>query len=252
MSIFEREDALAYAFREALAGVDNADFAPSEPRVLLIDITQWRHAMPLATRLLDPAEAARIARKRFDHDRELLTLAYALHRLWLAQTLRCKPVDVPLVRDEHGCPRLPGMALNTSLSHSGTAIAIALSGIGAIGVDIEPASRANGLLDLAERICHPNELTALNAIPAHARDAELLRLWVRKEALLKAIGVGLRWEMSGFEAVVDAPINVINNIEYGIQISDLKDIRSWVAAVASVPGASLRWTWLTPGDTVMG
>src|SRR3546814_6922343 len=110
--------------------------------------------------------------------------------------------------DGNGCPQVPGTGLNTSLSHSGTAVAIALTGAGAIGVDIEPASRARGLLDLASRICHPIELTALSAMPEPAREAALLRLWVRKEALLKALGVGLRWEMSGFEARDDRPINV--------------------------------------------
>jgi 4'-phosphopantetheinyl transferase len=251
MTIFERESTLAHAFRDAHAAINDADSSPFETQVLLIDIRQWRHTLPLATRLLDSAEAARVARKRFDHDRELLTLAYALHRLWLAQSLRCEPADVPLVRDEHGCPRVAGTGLHTSLSHSGTAIAIALSGIGAIGVDIEPASRANGLLGLSDRICHPNELKALNAMPGHVREAALLRLWVRKEALLKAFGVGLMWEMSEFEAVDDVPINVINNIEYNLQLHDINGNKSWASAVASVSGTSLRWGWLTPVDTVM-
>lgn len=239
---------LAQAFRDALAGADGDRFAPSEARVLLIDIRQWLHVLPMAAALLDPTEAARVARKRFARDRQLLTLAYAMHRLWLARTLHCEPADVPLVRDGNGCPQVPGTRLNTSLSHSASAVAIALTGTGVIGVDIEPASRAKGLLDLASRICHPNELTALNAMPEPAREAALLRLWVRKEALLKALGVGLRWEMSGFEATGDRPSDVINNIECNLQLADFTGLTYLVSAVATAPDAPLQWSWLTPGN----
>src|SRR3546814_19365367 len=81
MPMRDHDDALAQTFREALAGDDGDRFVPSEARVLLIDISQWLHVLPLAATLLDPAEAARVARKRFDRDRQLLTIAYALHRL---------------------------------------------------------------------------------------------------------------------------------------------------------------------------
>src|SRR3546814_7790260 len=64
--------------------------------------------------------------------------------------------------DGNGCPQVPGTGLNTSLSHSGTAVAIALTGAGAIGVDIEPASRARGLLDRSEE--HTSELQSLMRI----------------------------------------------------------------------------------------
>lgn len=249
MPMRDRDDALAQTCREALAGDDGDRFVPSEARVLLIDISQWLHVLPLAATLLDPAESARVACKRFDRDRQLLTLAYALHRLWLARTLHCEPADVPLVRDGNGCPQVPGTGLNTSLSHSGTAVAIALTGAGAIGVDIEPASRDRGLLDLARRICHPIELTALNAMPEPAREAALLRLWVRKEALLKALAVGLRWEMAGFEAVVDAPISAINDINYNLQITDYSGVNTFVSAVATTPDATVRWSWLTPSGS---
>src|SRR3546814_13016230 len=98
--------------------------------------------------------------------------------------------------DGNGCPQVPGTGLNTSLSHSGTAVAIALTGAGAIGVDIEPASRARGLLDLESRICHPIELTALMAMTEPARTAALLRLCVRKEELLQGLGRGA-WRENG-------------------------------------------------------
>ncbi|PKM08455.1 MAG: hypothetical protein CVV14_04150 [Gammaproteobacteria bacterium HGW-Gammaproteobacteria-4] len=226
----------------------NGGSGPPVPkaRVLLIEVARWRAALPAAASLLDAEESARVARKRFVRDREMLTLAYAVHRLWLAACLRCEPAAVPLIRDERGCPQVPGTPLHTSLSHSGSAIAIALSVAGVIGVDIEPASRAHGMLDLAERICHPAELQVLAALPHQTRESALLRLWVRKEAWLKAVGVGLAWDMSAFEAPADAPVVFTNNIKYDLQITDIKEVYGWCVSLAMAPDVALEWSWLEP------
>jgi len=218
--------------------------ASQNAQMLLVEVACWRAALPAVALLLDAKESARVARKRFAADREVLTLAYAVHRLWLAARLQCAPDAVPLLRDQNGCPQVPGTPFHTSLSHCDGAIAIALSTAGAIGVDIEPASRAQGLLELADRICHPAELQALLALPDHAREAALLRLWVRKEACLKALGVGLAWEMSAFQAPVDAPTCLINEIDHNVQITEIDTISPWRVAVAAAPNATLEWAWL--------
>lgn len=215
-------------------------------QVLLIDAARWRALLPAAALVLDAAESQRVARKRFVRDRELLTLAYAVHRLWLAASLQCAPEEVPLRRDQRGCPMVPGTPFHTSLSHCGDAIAIALSTAGAIGVDIEPTSRAHGMLDLAERICHPVELRALTGLPDRVREAALLRLWVRKEAWLKAVGVGLAWDMSAFEAPVDAPVIFTNHMKYDLQIIDINEINGWCVSLAMAPEVALEWSWLEP------
>lgn len=231
-------DRLPIAYR-VRPGAQNA-------QVLLIDATRWHALVPAAALVLDAAESQRVARKRFVRDRELLTLAYAVHRLWLAASLHCAPEEVPLRRDQRGCPMVPGTPFHTSLSHCGDAIAIALSTAGAIGVDIEPTTRAHGMLDLAERICHPAELQVLAGLPDQLRESTLLRLWVRKEAWLKAVGVGLAWDMSAFAAPVDAPVVFTNDIKYDLQITDIKDVYGWFVSLAMAPDVALEWSWLEP------
>ncbi len=248
-------DALAARIGAATVGLTanaGSDSLVREARVLLIEVARWRALLPAAALLLDAAESQRVARKRFVRDRELLTLAYAAHRLWLAACLRCEPVAVPLIRDERGCPIVPGTPFHTSLSHCGDAIAIALSTAGAIGVDIEPTTRAHGMLDLAERICHPAELPVLARLPDQAREAALLRLWVRKEAWLKAVGVGLAWDMSAFEAPADAPVIFTNHIKYDLQITDINEVYWWCVSLAMAPDVALEWSWLEPGERASG
>src|SRR5690606_17107098 len=119
-------------------------------------------------------------------DRDLATLAYAFHRLLLSAVLECAPADVPLGRDGRGGPVVAGVPVLTSLSHAEGLVAIAASRTGPVGIDIEPASRTADMVEIAGRVCHPRELAALEALPRPERERELLSLWVRKEALLKA------------------------------------------------------------------
>lgn len=240
----EAAHALARSVVDALPRGYRAPLVTGDVRVLLVDAEPWQAAVPAARQWLDPAETARVARKRFAHDRDLLTLAYALHRLWLAHSLGCDPAAVPLIRDARGAPQLPGTGLQTSLSHADGAIAIAISVAAVVGIDIEPSLRASGMAELAGHICHPNELRALTGVAAADRDRALLRLWVRKEALLKAVGVGLHWDMASFEAPERSPILFADKTGNDLHVIDIQDTHGFVAAVATAPDRVPECGWL--------
>lgn len=242
----EAAHALARSVVDALPHGYRAPLAARDVRVLLVDADRWHAVVPDARQWLDPAETARVARKRFAHDRDLLTLAYAVHRLWLAHSLGCDPAAVPLIRDARGAPQVPGTGLQTSLSHADGAIAMAVSAGAAVGVDVEPSLRAPTMAELASHICHPNELRALTDVAAAERDRALLRLWVRKEALLKAVGVGLRWDMASFEAPERSPILFADKVGNDLHVVDIQDTHGFVAAVAMASGLVADCGWLRP------
>ncbi|MBI8147421.1 4-phosphopantetheinyl transferase family protein [Pseudomonas aeruginosa] len=60
----------------------------------------------------------------------------------------------------------------------------------AVGIDVERQDRSVEV-DLAVLVCSPAEATILHATPQSRQREKLLQLWVRKEALTKAIGRGL-------------------------------------------------------------
>lgn len=69
----------------------------------------------------------------------------------------------------------------------------------------------------------------------------LLELWVRKEALLKAAGIGLELEMDHFTAPEATPLP-LPGPRFAGQRVELRRVHAgdaWVMAVASVPGAAL-------------
>lgn len=93
----------------------------------------------------------------------------------------------------HGKPVLePAGAqrrIHFSLSHA-AGFAIAAIGSSRCGVDLEPRASI-GRAELVARQLHPAEQKELDALAPPERAEEFTRIWTRKEALLKACGVGL-------------------------------------------------------------
>lgn len=214
-------------------------------RVGLARIGDWQGWRGEAHALLDAHERARVSRQRLPHERDARTLAYALHRLWLAHALGCDAVDVPLYRDADGCPRLVGDIAWTSLSHAGGLLAFAAGGAGPVGVDIEPASRARVMDEIAGEVCHPDDMSHRVSPPQSMREAALLELWVRKEAVLKAAGVGLRIPMTSFAAWRREPVRV-PGFAQAWQVRSLDAGPGAVAAVAFREHARVECAWLRP------
>ncbi len=92
-------------------------------------------------------------------------------------------------------PAVSGVELRISVSHAGSIIAIAVSRRRPIGVDIEPLGTCvDG--SLARDALARGEQEELEQLAPSLRGEALLRAWVRKEAVLKAAGVGLLVEPS--------------------------------------------------------
>ncbi|MGW0872699.1 4'-phosphopantetheinyl transferase superfamily protein [Streptomyces sp. NPDC002740] len=78
-----------------------------------------------------------------------------------------------------------------SVTHSGALVGVAVRRGGEVGLDVEE-SHGDMDVDSAARVALSDpELAALYARPAAERPLAFLRTWTRKEAVLKALGVGL-------------------------------------------------------------
>jgi 4'-phosphopantetheinyl transferase len=157
-------------------------------------------AAPVAAAVLDAGEAGRAARFRFERDRTRYILAHAVWRVALSECVGAAPARVPLVATPAGQPTLPGTGFGTSLSHAGDWVAVAVTGDALIGIDIEQLPSRVRLADMVETICTPAEAARVMALDAASRERALLALWTRKEALLKAFGLGLGVDPAGFDA----------------------------------------------------
>ncbi|HYY80382.1 MAG TPA: 4'-phosphopantetheinyl transferase superfamily protein [Actinomycetes bacterium] len=147
-------------------------------------------ALPGAAERLTAAERRRMAGLRRAGDRADYLAAHALARACAARFAGAAAGPLTLLQrcprcggGDHGRPslrELPGLRL--SLSHTSGYVA-AMAGWGPVGVDAERSGRALPDDGLAALALSRAERALLDG--AADRDGAFLRLWVRKEALVK-------------------------------------------------------------------
>jgi len=145
------------------------------------------------------------ARQRIDDRRRSLVARAALARL-AAATTHVDPAAVVVAHDERGRPVLRDCPeLHVSVAHSGDFVACAISGR-RVGVDVERTDRPEADDALGARVCAPTERRRLEHMPAEPRTRALIRLWARKEAFAKALGVGLALPFEQLDVRHDIPL----------------------------------------------
>jgi 4'-phosphopantetheinyl transferase len=154
---------------------------------------------PAHQRLLDQVETGRRAAYRLPADQDRFTLGVVLTRTVLAARLGVLPQQVRLDRScpdcdrPHGRPRLVSGASQVafSVSHSGDLVGAAFTSAPGVGLDVERVAppRAEGL---ADAVLSTAERADYDRSDPARRGSAFYRYWVRKEAVLKATGEGLR------------------------------------------------------------
>lgn len=158
----------------------------------------WAHlrsARPALTTLLPADETTKLRDYRQAADRSRHLVGWALARAVLGDALQCAPPAVPIHRfcthcrqPGHGKPQVKGDGPHFSISHAGDYVVVAVTDDGPVGVDVELITRGDDKID--RRVRAPGERSA--------GGADLVRRWVRKEAVLKATGHGFAVPMTRF------------------------------------------------------
>ncbi len=143
---------------------------------------------------LSAEERARADAFRFERDRTRFVNSHGIMREILGSYLQVDAASVMIVQAENGKPHL-GAQYRTgvyfNLSHAGQYAIVAVSIGRPVGVDVE-AVRANfAWPQLADRYFSTRENAWLRAYPPDEAVRWFYRLWVAKEAVLKASGAGL-------------------------------------------------------------
>jgi 4'-phosphopantetheinyl transferase len=154
---------------------------------------------------LDPSERVRFAAYRRAEDRARFLTGTARVRTIYGAELGIDPAAVKLDRACPDCGRPHGKVrlldgpsdIEVSVSHSGGWVLVAAYRGHPVGVDIEQVNPDLDHAGLARIALTEAERERLAAEPDKA--ASFTTTWARKEAVVKALGEGLRTPLNGFE-----------------------------------------------------
>ncbi len=171
--------------------------------VLHVDLTAHAAREAEALAWLDEEERARWQRYQYDGPRRRFALCRAALRAVLCDRLGCRNEQLAFSASDHGKPYAVVQGkpapVSFNVSHSGAHGLIAFAAAGRLGVDVEERRAPCDLDGLISSVLGPDEQAEL----ALERGCHKLRLffnfWTIKEALIKALGLGLSLDMSQFE-----------------------------------------------------
>jgi len=148
---------------------------------------------------LDDVECERAARFVFDRDRRRYLAAHRILRDLLAAWTVIPASALPIRAGAHGKPRLLDQPFAFNLSHSGDIALVGIADSGEVGVDVEMLRPTAELDDLVRSHFSAGERRAIESVAHDMRDLAFLVGWTRKEACLKAVGVGLDIEPASID-----------------------------------------------------
>ena len=165
---------------------------------------------------LSADERQRASRFHFDTDRDRYIVARARLRDILSRYLQCEPNELNFSVNEYGKPGLSRsndfsrsaksatevattQGVEFNLSHSGDFALIAVTRGRKVGVDVELIREGIELENLSSRNFSQMENQELMALPVEQRTLGFFACWTRKEAYIKAQGLGVSLPLDSFD-----------------------------------------------------
>ncbi len=193
--------------------------------------------------ILSKDEKSKVERLQFKYNRHNYIVARGFLRIILGRYLDIESNDIYFSYNRYGKPKLEGMSigdyLHFNLSHSGRMVLYAISLDSKVGIDIEfvrPYKKAEAIV---ERYFSDQEKEEFRALPMCLKEQSFFLGWSRKEAYIKAHGMGMQIPFDEFSVtmVPGEPVKLVHNqdnIDNGAawSLRDIIPIANYATAVA--------------------
>ena len=206
------------------------------------EVHVWRAALDLPAGPLQELRAAlstdeqtKATRFHFEKDRHHYTAARGTLRNLLGRYLEVEPGKLRFSYNPYGKPELlldsGENYLRFNLAHSHGLALFAFTRVRQIGIDLEWIRPGFATEEIAERFFSPAEVTVLRSLPKEARPRAFFNCWTRKEAFIKARGVGLSLQLARFTVTLapGEPAALLNAAD------DPQASRRWALRELEVP-----------------
>jgi 4'-phosphopantetheinyl transferase len=181
----------------------------SIPRLNAGDVHVWQASLDRSAdefqelkAFLNEDDISRADRFHAEEDRQHYVVSRGILRAILSDYLSISPEQVRFVYGTEGKPALHDSWSHTrisfNLSHSKQFALYAVAADREVGIDVEWIQPSINFRQLAEHFFTPGEIALLRTLPHKEGLARFYATWTCKEALLKAVGMGLSLSLDQF------------------------------------------------------
>jgi 4'-phosphopantetheinyl transferase len=151
--------------------------------------------------------------------------------------LQQAPAGLEFSYGRYGKPFLSGenasSGLSFNLSHSSGLAVYAIARERNLGIDVEHVRPESAGEDIAQRYFSAREVSDLRTLPPEARVDGFFHCWTRKEAYLKATGMGLQIPLDSFSVSLspEKPAQFLGGVEPRWRMAAFDPAEGYMAAV---------------------
>lgn len=168
--------------------------------IWVIDLDAPRHQIDRYLSIVSRAELKQAGTMVNPHDVQRRIIGFGVRRIILGGYLGMKPADIALTANAYGKPSVSNAIepIAFNMSHSDNLAILAITPAQTIGVDIEALRVDIDFTATVQTFFSTTEQTAFTGIYPEDRLPIFYNLWTRKEALTKAVGLGMSMEFNSF------------------------------------------------------
>lgn len=180
------------------------------PETLTLEANQvdiWRLSLELVPdsvksdlSSLSAEEAEKADSFKFDKDKHRYIVSHTFVRNVLSRYLNVDPVTIEFDVNEYGKPSIKDGGVEFNMSHSVDYVLMAVTNAGRIGIDIEQIRMGIASHVIVRQYFSPAEVEELQSLPNEEDRVNAFFVgWSRKEAYIKAHGLGLALPLESFD-----------------------------------------------------
>lgn len=212
---------------------------PRHPILFQQEVHIWRIILPTTSEIeyslshnLSNDEHLRANKFYFEIDKKKFIIYRGALRNLLARYLGVLPNEIHFDYNKFGKPYLKEYNLYFNLSHSGDYAICAITKNNDIGIDVEIIKDDFDYLSIAKEFFSHHEYHQLLNTAENEQAFNFFQYWTRKEAILKAIGLGLSFPLNEIDTCLPQ-INIkIDQKHYFLYLKEIKLNKNYIATVA--------------------
>jgi 4'-phosphopantetheinyl transferase len=214
----------------------------NEIHIWASDLDQWEIPGNKTEQKLPASERDKSERFRLEIIKTRYTKCHFLLRKLLGQYLGVDFYHKEFNYNEYGKPSLKNEKDNNLIyfnsSDSENICVFAFTKYGDVGIDVEKIHDLSDMGGIAESFFSSSEIKKLCSLPEHSKKNTFFKYWTRKEALLKAMGVGLSYPLDKLDVHSDedntsrVSITIHQNTKTKWKIQDINIFDGFSSALA--------------------